>query len=82
MMLPNTDKASHAQTGFAAGPPQGKTRPHVPAKRRTGLRKGAGSDTKRTTVGAMFRRRAAPRRNAPPRGARSHTQWASVGAIL
>ncbi len=28
-----------------------------------------------------FRRRAAPRRNTPPRGAVTHTQWGNVGAI-
>jgi 3-methylcrotonyl-CoA carboxylase alpha subunit len=43
MNHPNTNMLPPTQTGFAAGPPQGKTRPP----------RGAGSDTKCTTVGAI-----------------------------
>ena len=31
---------------------------------------------------SQFFRRAAPRQNAPPRGAESHTQWTNVGASV
>ncbi len=35
-----------------------------------------------STLQAPARRRAAPRRAGPPRGAATHMQWGSVGALF
>ena len=71
--MSNNARVVAGVSGFAAGPPQGETRPP----------QGAESHTQWANVGADGSAAGPPQgETRPPRGAESHMQWANVGAEI